>query len=166
VLDVTQRREAEAALRAAERRKDVFLATLAHELRNPLAPLRNGLQIARLSRLDGDPTLRRTIDMMERQLAHLVRLVDDLLDVGRIAAEKLQLRHEPVVLAQVLAASIEGARSAIERNGLELDIKAAGEALYVLGVRPALASVQQPLGQRRQVHAARWADRRVVVTRG
>jgi PAS domain S-box-containing protein len=133
VLDVTQRREAEAALRAADQRKDEFLATLAHELRNPLASLRNGLQIARLSRLHDDPPMQPTIDMMERQLVHLVRLVDDLLDVGRIAAGKLQLKREPVRLAQVLAASIEGTRSVIERHGQRLEVQAAEQPLQVLG---------------------------------
>src|SRR5207253_3038453 len=95
--DVTDRRRAEDALHEANRRKDEFLATLAHELRNPLAPLRNGLQIARLTSREDD-TLRRTVDMMDRQLSHLVRLVDDLMDVGRINSGKLQLRREPLML--------------------------------------------------------------------
>ena len=141
VLDVTQRREAETALRAADERKDVFLATLAHELRNPLAPLLNGLQIARLGGLGDDPRTRRTIDMMERQLTHLVRLVDDLMDVGRIAAGKLELKREPVQLANVLAASVEAVRDAIERHGHRLEVQAPAQSLAVLGDFERLAQV-------------------------
>ena len=140
VLDVTQRREAEASLRAADERKDVFLATLAHELRNPLAPLRSGLQIARLGVSD-DPRMSRTIDMMERQLTHLVRLVDDLMDVGRIATGKLELKHEPVQLANVLAASVEATRSVIERYGHRLQVQAPEQPLEVLGDFDRLAQV-------------------------
>ncbi|HEU4600415.1 MAG TPA: PAS domain S-box protein, partial [Steroidobacteraceae bacterium] len=106
VLDVTERRNAEESLRHADRKKDEFLATLAHELRNPLAPIRNGLQIARLT-TRGDATLLRTVDMMDRQLSHLVRLVDDLLDVGRITSGKLELRRQTLSLAQVVASSVE-----------------------------------------------------------
>jgi PAS domain S-box-containing protein len=141
VLDVSQRREAETALRAADERKDVFLATLAHELRNPLAPLSNGLQIARLGGMSDDPRTRRTIDMMERQLTHLVRLVDDLMDVGRIAAGKLELKREPVQLANVLAASVEAARDVIERHGHRLEVQAPAQSLEVLGDFERLAQV-------------------------
>ena len=83
-------------------RKDEFLATLAHELRNPLAPLRNGLQIARLTSKSDSP-FQRTIEMMDRQLTHLVHLVDDLLDVGRISSGKIELRRaHSVTLSDIL----------------------------------------------------------------
>jgi signal transduction histidine kinase/CheY-like chemotaxis protein len=127
-----ERARAEMALRAADRRKDEFLATLAHELRNPLAPLRNGLQIARLSSR-GDTMLQRTVEMMDRQLSHLVRLVDDLLDVARISSGKLELRREPVDLGQVLASSIESTRVILENHGHELVIDAAFDELLVRG---------------------------------
>jgi signal transduction histidine kinase len=127
-----ERARAEAALRAADRRKDEFLATLAHELRNPLAPLRNGLQIARLT-CRSDATLQRTVDMMDRQLSHLVRLVDDLLDVARISSGKLELRREPVDLAQVLASSVESTRVIIESQGHELVVDVDHEELLVRG---------------------------------
>ena len=98
--DVTARRDVEEALREGDRRKDEFLATLAHELRNPLAPLRSGLQMARLhSKLD--LPLQRTIEIMDRQLNQLVHLVDDLLDVGRISTGKIDLRRARVSVREV-----------------------------------------------------------------
>jgi signal transduction histidine kinase/CheY-like chemotaxis protein/PAS domain-containing protein len=127
-----ERAKAEAALRAADRRKDEFLATLAHELRNPLAPLRNGLQIARLT-MRGDATLQRTVEMMDRQLTHLVRLVDDLLDVGRISSGKLALRKRPVALGDVLANAIESVRVLIEAHHHELVVRTDADDLRVLG---------------------------------
>ena len=119
--DITEKQRAEETLRSADRRKDEFLATLSHELRNPLAPLRNGLQIARLSASD-DPILRRTLDMMERQLLHLVRLVDDLLDIRRISSGKLELRLQHMDLRKVLANSVEASRAAIENRRHELSV--------------------------------------------
>ena len=130
--DVTARRGAEEALRDSDRRKDEFLATLAHELRNPLAPLRNGLQIARLSSGPDSP-LRRTIEMMDRQLNHLVHLVDDLLDVGRISAGKIELRRERVKLREVLAVSAEASRPAIDQHGHTFVVEPDGEELCVDG---------------------------------
>ena len=99
--DITDRKRAEEALREADRRKDEFLALLAHELRNPLAPIRNGLQVLRLAGGDaGAVALAR--DMMERQLGHMVRLIDDLLDVSRISRNKMELRRARVPLADVV----------------------------------------------------------------
>jgi len=113
LADITERREAMEVLREADRRKDEFLALLAHELRNPLAPLRNGLQVMRLAAGDEDAVARsRTI--MERQLSHLVRLVDDLLDVSRISRNKMELRRTRVLLADVVSSAIETARPALE----------------------------------------------------
>jgi signal transduction histidine kinase/ActR/RegA family two-component response regulator len=107
-------------LRDADRRKDEFLATLAHELRNPLAPLRNGLQVIRLAGSTGIVEEART--MMERQLAHLVRLVDDLLDMSRVTSGKLELRRQWVELRTVIDAAIETSRPAIEQAGHELSV--------------------------------------------
>ena len=90
--EIVERRRAEAALREADRRKDEFLAMLAHELRNPLAPIRNAVQILRLtSGMRRDGAVRRR-EMMERQVGQMVRLVDDLLDVSRISRGKIELR--------------------------------------------------------------------------
>ena len=90
VMDITDRKHNEDALRDADRRKDEFLATLAHELRNPLAPIRNGLQVMKLARNNGN-AVEQSRAMMERQLGQMVRLIDDLLDVSRISRGKIEL---------------------------------------------------------------------------
>jgi signal transduction histidine kinase len=105
-----------AALRASDQRKDEFLATLAHELRGPLAPIRNMLEV--LKRADRDLGLRKSAqDTMDRQLRHLVRLVDDLLDVGRIAGNKLELRTEKTDLSLLVRQSLDTCRPAFEEAG-------------------------------------------------
>jgi signal transduction histidine kinase len=111
--EMGERRLAEEALRAADRRKDEFLATLAHELRNPLAPLRNALRI--LDVAGGDPAAaKRARDMMDRQLQQMVRLVDDLLDVSRITTGKLAVRRERTELGAIVRNAIDTARPFID----------------------------------------------------
>lgn len=131
--DISDRKHAEQelqrvqeTLRESDRRKNEFLALLAHELRNPLAPIGNGLQILRL-RAASDPVTEPTVGMMERQLKHMTRLVDDLLDVGRITSGKLQLHTQQVRLTDVLDSAVESARSLIEarRHELRIDVRAA-----------------------------------------
>jgi PAS domain S-box-containing protein len=105
-IDITRRKEMEEALKESDRRKDEFLATLAHELRNPLAPIGNAVEI--LKRADADPDLRRRArEAIERQLTHLVRLVDDLLDVSRISRDKLELRKSRVDLNSIVGQSAD-----------------------------------------------------------
>ena len=108
-VDIHDAREAQEALKEADRRKDEFLATLAHELRNPLAPIRNALYLLKRQPAE-DPTLRAAQEMMDRQVAHMVRLIDDLLDVSRITRGKLELRREPVELARIVEIALETAR--------------------------------------------------------
>jgi len=119
--DVTAQREAEEALRDADRRKDDFLATLAHELRNPLAPICNSLHILGLAQ-DLDPAVAKIREVMERQTNHLVRLVDDLLEVSRITQGKIELRTELVELASVIRSAIETSRPMIDFGGHQLAI--------------------------------------------
>jgi len=119
--DITDRKRTDEALREADRRKDEFLALLAHELRNPLAPLRNGLEIIRLAGTDAN-AVSRARAMMERQLAHMVRLVDDLLDVSRISRNKIELRRARILLSDVLSSAVETARPAIEAAEHELSL--------------------------------------------
>jgi PAS domain S-box-containing protein len=120
-LDVTEQREAEEALRSADRRKDQFIATLAHELRNPLAPIRTAVAIlGREGTAEPDRAWSR--DVIERQVAHMARLVDDLLDVARVSSGKLLLRKERVTLAAVVAAALETSRPAIDAAGQKLVI--------------------------------------------
>ncbi|HYQ18377.1 MAG TPA: GAF domain-containing protein, partial [Polyangiaceae bacterium] len=108
-------------LREADRKKDDFIALLAHELRNPLAPLRNGLHVMRLASPDS-PAVARARAIMERQLSHMVRLIDDLLDVSRISLNKLQLRRTRVALADVVSSAVETARPSIDGAEHHLEV--------------------------------------------
>src|SRR2546423_12705494 len=128
--DVTERKRAEEALRDADRRKDEFLATLAHELRNPLAPIRNSLQILKLPRVDAE-TVERSRDMIERQLHHLVRLVDDLLDVSRVMRGKIEHRRERIELATVVARAVETVQPLVDAQGHQLSVSIPTESLPI-----------------------------------
>ena len=121
LADVTEQREAMEGLEDADRRKDELIALLAHELRNPLAPLRNSLQVMRLAADDAD-AVAQAREIMERQLSHMVRLVDDLLDVSRLTRSKLELRSSRVLLADVVSSAVETARPAIEATGKHLAV--------------------------------------------
>ncbi|HVY83362.1 MAG TPA: PAS domain S-box protein [Steroidobacteraceae bacterium] len=123
--------ESAAALVDADRRKDDFLATLAHELRNPLAPIRNGIQLLRLI-ASANPTLERTTVMMERQMQHLVRLVDDLLDVSRITRGKIELRREEVLVNTIVSSALESCESLFEPHGHRLSVVLEQQPLRVL----------------------------------
>lgn len=114
--EMTERRSAEQALRVADRRKDEFLATLAHELRNPLAPLLNGLEILRTANTNPNVS-QKARDIMERQLKQMVRLVDDLLDVSRITTGKLAIKKERVELRTVMRSAVESAGPFVEKCG-------------------------------------------------
>jgi two-component system CheB/CheR fusion protein len=123
LVDITSRKKAELDLRLADRRKDEFIALLAHELRNPLAPISSGIEI--LKRRDLDPAMAERITLtMGRQAAQLVRLIDDLLDVSRISSGRLQLRKAPVALADVVRDAVAAVRPLVERSGhqLKLDV--------------------------------------------
>jgi PAS domain S-box-containing protein len=104
--DITELITSQEALVEADRRKDEFLATLAHELRNPLAPIRNGMHILRLMG-DSNPDTEQTYEIMERQVNHMVRLVDDLLEISRITRGQIELRKEQVELAAVIRIAVE-----------------------------------------------------------
>lgn len=128
--DITDRKRAEQALIDADRRKDQFLATLAHELRNPLAPLRNGLQIMQLAHGDR-AAVESARAMMERQLGQLVHLVDDLLDVSRISLGKIALRKERVELGRVVQQAVETSRPLIDDTGHALLINLSADLIFV-----------------------------------
>jgi two-component system CheB/CheR fusion protein len=104
-VDITEQREYQESLRQADRMKNEFIATLAHELRNPLAPIRTGLEVLRFAPSGEHATRAREI--MERQVAHMVRLIDDLLDVSRISTGKLEIRRESVALSTIIKAALE-----------------------------------------------------------
>jgi PAS domain S-box-containing protein len=127
-LDISRLKHVEDELRVADRRKDEFLATLAHELRNPLAPICNSLQILKLPQVDA-AAAQQTREMIERQVQHLVRLVDDLLDVSRVMRGKIELRKESVELASVIARAVETAQPLIEAQAHRLEIDLPTESL-------------------------------------
>ena len=118
-LDIGRLKQVENELRELDQRKNEFLATLAHELRNPLAPLRNGLEVLRIAQ-DNKPMVDKARSMMERQLHQMVRLVDDLLDVSRVSRGKIELRRDNVELAAVLRNAIETSQPLMAERGHEL----------------------------------------------
>jgi PAS domain S-box-containing protein len=128
--DITEQRAAEQALKEAEHRKDEFLAMLAHELRNPLAPIRNSLHILRLAGTDNVAALR-VHEMMERQVNHMVRLVDDLMEVSRITRGKIELRKEQVELAAVVRSAVDTSKPLIDTARHQLAISLPAEPLIL-----------------------------------
>ena len=128
--DITSRKEMEAALKEADRRKDVFLATLAHELRNPLAPIRNALQIL-MAKGPPDPELQWARGVIDRQVQQMARLLEDLLDVSRISRNKLELRKERVDLTAVVEAALETSRPVIEAGGHEFSVTLPPEPIHL-----------------------------------
>ncbi|MGC3968108.1 MAG: hybrid sensor histidine kinase/response regulator [Pirellulales bacterium] len=129
---LAEQQRAQDMLRDADRRKDEFIATLAHELRNPLAPIRNSLHILRMSAGD-DPAAAQVCEMMERQVGNLVRLVDDLMEVSRITRGKIELRTERVELAAVIRSAVEISKPLIESLRHRLAISIPPDPLTVDG---------------------------------
>ncbi len=140
VQDVTEQRRTEQALRENDRRKDEFLAMLAHELRNPMAPIRNATRILHLlGPVDTKVGFAR--DVIDRQLSHMTRLVDDLLDVSRITRGAVQLRLDTVDMHDVVEAAVEAARPEIDRRGHALEIEVAPGPMLLRGDRARLVQV-------------------------
>lgn len=137
---IRQLQQAEGALRQADRRKDEFLAMLAHELRNPLAPLRTGLAL--LHRIGpGDPRFADVRGMMDRQLSQLVKLIDELLDVSRIATGKIVLHPRPVDLREVVREALESCDPAMGANGHDLRLELPASPVAVIGDPARLSQV-------------------------
>jgi signal transduction histidine kinase len=129
-----------AALQEADRRKDEFLAMLAHELRNPLAPIRTAVQLLRLKEL-GPQQRARARDVIERQVEHLVSLIDDLLDVSRITRGMITLQREPVLVGAIVARAVETTRPAIDAQRHELTLELPDELVTVEGDKTRLIQV-------------------------
>ncbi|MES2355694.1 MAG: ATP-binding protein [Pseudomonadota bacterium] len=138
--DITEQKRIREMLREASQRKDEFLAMLAHELRNPLAPIQNAVQVFAL-RAPAVPELQKACDMIERQVRHLTRLVDDLLDVSRITQGKVTLRKERVNLNETILAAIETCRQLIDGRGHHLDIHLPTPPVIVNGDAIRLAQI-------------------------
>jgi PAS domain S-box-containing protein len=139
-FDSTRLREAEQSLREADRRKDEFLATLAHELRNPLAPIHSGLQILHMAGTDRSAAAQ-VLQMLDRQVNHLVRLVDDLMEVARVTRGRIELRKELVDLGALLVTAVETSRPLIEAARHELTVNVPAEPVTVLADSVRLAQI-------------------------
>lgn len=151
MLEEALRREQ--ALLEADRRKDRFLATLAHELRGPLAPLRNSLEI--IKRAGGRPVLvEQAVATMERQVQHMVRLVDDLYDISRIVNDKLVLKRTPVDVRAIVQQALEAAMPQLDARGHVLAVDLPPEPLPVSGDSMRLAQVLANL----LANAAKYTD--------
>ncbi len=131
-IDITERKSNEIALREADRRKDEFLAMLAHELRNPLAPIRNAMEILKTSSSNA-AHFKTARDIVERQVKHMTRLIDDLVDVARLTQGKITLKKERVELATVVDDAVELARPIIAERGHHLTIDLPREAALLNG---------------------------------
>ncbi|WGS51534.1 PAS domain S-box protein [Paraburkholderia sp. D15] len=141
--DLTERRQREELERSGDRMRK-FLATLAHELRNPLAPVRNALGVMQLE-TGVSPTLARSRDLIDRQVTHLTRLVDDLLDVGRIMSDKVELRIAEVDLAEVVARGVEAARPFTDAHEQRVVTHLPRDPVFVRGDMTRLVQVLQNL---------------------
>jgi hypothetical protein len=156
---------ARAELDAAARRKDEFIAMLGHELRNPLAPIRNAIEV--LSRESHRPRDRTMLGMMRRQVDHMVRLVEDLVDVARLTRGTIELRLQPTSLPEVLHSAVALSRPLIDAGGHALDLDLPGGTADHDGRSDAArAGVQQPAQQRVEVFGPRPRDPVVAATRG
>src|SRR5262249_55913208 len=129
-VDLTSRKLAEEALREADRRKDEFLATLAHELRNPLAPIRYAIGAIEL-KAPPSPELDWAVRVIDRQTKQMARLIDDLLDVNRITRNTFELRRETVELGAIIDAAVETSRPLIEAGGHHLNVQRTDEPIWL-----------------------------------
>jgi signal transduction histidine kinase len=163
-LEIQERKRIESVLRESERRRDEFLATLAHELRNPLAPMRNATEIMRVA--DADPArVAAARALIERQLAHLVRLIDDLLDVSRITRGRLELRVHRTDLMIAVDMALETTRPLVERNRHRLYVDVTGGPLIVDGDVTRLAQVLSTLIDNSTVYSNPESPIKVTLTR-
>ena len=153
-LDITERRQAEQALRDADRKKDTFIATLAHELRNPLAPIRNAVNVLRRTAQVDPQVLAWCRDVIDRQVAQMSRLLEDLLDVSRMTRGQFALRREPLVLAAVVEQALEIAQPLIEAAGHALTVEMPAQAVALEGDSTRLAQVFSNL----LINAAKYTE--------
>jgi PAS domain S-box-containing protein len=140
LVDISERKQAELVLKEADRAKNEFLATLAHELRNPLAPIRAAVKILQLQSKPNQAS-QSALEVIERQTRQMTRLIDDLLDIARITSNKLELRRERIELRAVLDAAVETSQPLIEQLGHKLVVKAPAAPIQIDGDMVRLAQV-------------------------
>jgi signal transduction histidine kinase len=163
-LEIRERKRMEDALHESERRRDEFLATLAHELRNPLAPIRNATEIMKM--VDADPArMAAARALIERQLAHLVRLIDDLLDVSRITRGRLELRVHRTDLMTAVDMALETTRPLVERKRHRLWVEVSGGPLIVDGDVTRIAQVLSTLIDNSAMYSDPESTIKVTLTR-
>jgi signal transduction histidine kinase len=140
LVDISDRKRAEDSLKQADRAKNEFLATLAHELRNPLAPIRAAVKILQLKSIVAAES-QAAIDVIERQTRQMTRLIDDLLDIARITSNKLELRWERVAVAEMLNAAVETSKPLIDQYEHQLHVEVPSEQIRIDGDMVRLAQV-------------------------
>ncbi len=163
-LNITERKQAEAALRDADRAKDDFLATLAHELRNPLAPVRNGLDVLRTGGAQA-PSVERLLATMDGQVDHLIRLVDDLMDISRISRGKFELQKQQMDLAAALSQAVNMSRHLFEAEDLDIRLNLSGRAMPVDGDAVRLTQVFVNLLNNAAKHTSRGGSIQITLDR-
>ncbi|KRB89947.1 ATP-binding protein [Noviherbaspirillum sp. Root189] len=157
MLDVTVRKQAEEALRIANRRKDEFLAMLAHELRNPLAPISTAAEILKMAHPDPE-RVRLTSEIITRQVDHMTSLIHDLLDVSRVTRGLVTLEREPVSTAEVISGAVEQVRPLIQSRKHMLKIGPLSEVAYVTGDRTRLVQIVSNLLNNAAKYTAEGGD--------
>ena len=151
--NVTERTRAEEALREMDRQKNAFLAQLAHELRNPLAPIRNAARIFRLKQ-SAEHDLLWASEVIDRQVDHLTRLIDDLLDVSRISRNRLELRRQRIELQEVVRGAVEISKPTLDQNGHRLEQDLCAEPVYLIADMARLTQALMNL----IINAAKYTD--------
>ena len=162
--DITEQKRAIEALKEADRRKDEFLATLAHELRNPLAPIRNAVEIMRLAR-DDRGAIEQARDVLDRQAGQLARIVEDLIDLARIVEQKVELRKERVPIRSVVETALETSRPQLEESQVRLTVMLPDEPLYLDADPVRIAQVLVNLLNNAAKHTARDGEVSLIVER-
>jgi PAS domain S-box-containing protein len=162
--DIGRQKQLEQSLREADRRKDDFLALLAHELRNPLAPIWNSVAAMQMAAPD-DPRLRHATDVIARQARHMARMLDDLLDMSRITRDKLDLQKESVPLLRVLELALETSRPIIDANRQLLTVEVHDRSIVVYADTMRLAQAFSNLVSNASKYSPPQSTVRVAVTR-
>jgi signal transduction histidine kinase/CheY-like chemotaxis protein len=154
LVDISDRKRSEVALKEADRSKNEFLATLAHELRNPLAPIRAAVKILEL-KATITPESQSALEVIDRQTRQMARLIDDLLDIARITSNKLELRKERIQLREVFKMAVETSSPLIEQRGHKLTVKTPGQSIHLDGDLVRLAQIVSNLLN----NAAKYTER-------
>jgi PAS domain S-box-containing protein len=162
-VDITERRRLIETLEQTDQRKDEFLAMLAHELRNPMAPIRTAAELLRLAPAD-EARVAKAAEIISRQVAHMTDLVDDLLDVSRVTRGLVEFEREPVDLRSVVAAAVEQTETAVQSRGHTLEVEATGGPAVVLGDRHRLIQVISNLLNNAAKYTPKGGSIRVALT--